>query len=92
MATFEQHQFQKRTILDTTIRVWQERDRLHIELRDNASGKTLIEWWDDDAREAIEDGFLDVKEAVLGSLERFVRQGGPLHQSVWTLWQERKAA
>ena len=90
MPTFEDHQFKKRTIADTTIRVWQERDRLHIELRDNGSDKTLIEWWDDDAREAIEDGFLDASEAVLGSLYRFVRQQGPLHQSAWDSFQDLK--
>jgi hypothetical protein len=90
--TFEQHQFKQRTLADTTIRVWQERDRLHIELLDTTSEKTLVEWCDDDAREAIKDGFLDTNEAVLWDLERFARQGGALHQSAWNQFLERKAA
>jgi hypothetical protein len=38
--------------------VWFERDRAHVELRDIATDKTLIEWWDTAVSEAIEDGFL----------------------------------
>lgn len=46
------------SIDDTRLEVWEERDRLHIALERSKDGKTLIEWWDDDARQAIEDGFL----------------------------------
>jgi hypothetical protein len=47
------------TTIDTTeIHVWFERDRAHVELRDIATDKTLIEWWDTAVSEAIEDGFL----------------------------------
>ncbi len=88
--SFVAHQFKTKTIEDTEIRVWQERDRLHVALHDKGSDKTLIEWRDDDAREAIEDGFLDIKEAVLGSLERFVKQGGALHQSAWDYWSSAR--
>lgn len=45
------------TIADTSISVWCERDRLHISIRQTDSGRTLGEWWDDDAREMFEDGF-----------------------------------
>lgn len=38
---------------------WFERDRGHVCLSKN--GKTIIEWWDDDLRQAIDDGFLNPK-------------------------------
>lgn len=87
MATksFAEHQFKKRELADTEIRVWQERDRLHIHLVDKRTEKTLAEWWDDDAREAIEDGFLDAREGVFGNLQRFARQLGPLHESAFKM-------
>lgn len=42
----------------TEIHVWFERDRSHVELRDIGTDTTLVEWWDADVSEAIEDGFL----------------------------------
>lgn len=45
-------------ITDTSIEVWEERDRLHIAVTRNDTGATLAEWWDDDARQLFEDGFL----------------------------------
>ena len=44
---------------DTSLHTWEERDRSHVELRNKKTEKTLIEWWDDEVNEAIEDGFLD---------------------------------
>ena len=44
---------------DTSLHTWSERDRAHVELRNKKTEKTLIEWWDDEVNEAIEDGFLD---------------------------------
>lgn len=52
----------------TGINVWEERDRLHIELVDIRNGKTIAEWWDDDARQMFEDGFFKARN---------------LHQSVY---------
>ena len=43
---------------DTQLETWFERDRAHVELRDPRTGKTIIEWWDEDVQQAIEDGFL----------------------------------
>ena len=37
---------------------WFERDRAHVEVRDPATDKTVIEWWDEDVAQAVEDGFL----------------------------------
>jgi hypothetical protein len=40
--------------------VWQERDRLSIVVSDEwHDGKTVAEWWDDDARSMVEDGFFN---------------------------------
>lgn len=86
MPTFAECKFKPRTISNTRITVWQERDRLHIALEDMDTDKTLIEWWDEDAQQMIEDGFLDIHEAILGRLERFVRQGGALHCSALEYW------
>jgi hypothetical protein len=43
---------------DTELHTWSERDRAHVELRDRQTGETIVEWWDDDVQQAIEDGFL----------------------------------
>ena len=48
--------------MKTTIFTWFERDRQHVELRDDKTEKTIIEWWDDEVTEAVEDGFLDPKD------------------------------
>ena len=49
------------TIDQTELHVWSERDRNHIELRCTDTDATIIEWWDDDAIQAIENGFLNPK-------------------------------
>jgi uncharacterized membrane protein (UPF0127 family) len=42
---------------DVTVEAWQERDRLGIWITDSLTGKTIAEWWDEDAREMFEQGF-----------------------------------
>jgi uncharacterized membrane protein (UPF0127 family) len=42
---------------DVNVKAWQERDRLGIWITDTRSGKTVAEWWDEDAREMFEQGF-----------------------------------
>lgn len=86
--TFDEQKFKPTAIGDTTIAVWQERDRLHICLSRKSDDKTLIEWWDDEAYEAIDDGFLCTKEAIGGRLEHSCRQLGALHQSAFDYWDE----
>ena len=76
------------TITDTEIAVWAERDRLHICLSRKSDDKTLVEWWDDEAREAIEDGFLDTRDVILGRLGNNPPQFGRLHQSAYAYWNE----
>ncbi|MDE2102240.1 MAG: hypothetical protein KGL39_33650 [Patescibacteria group bacterium] len=46
-------------INDTEHDTWNERDRLHFDLKHKKTGKTIHELWDDDARQAVEDGFID---------------------------------
>ncbi len=46
----------------TQIYTWFERDRAHVELRNDETDETIIEWWDDDLQQAVEDGFLDPKD------------------------------
>lgn len=43
------------------VETWFERDRAHVELRD-ADDKTVVEWWDVEVQEAVEDGFLDPRD------------------------------
>lgn len=47
---------------DTEMHTWFERDRSHVELRHVASQETIIEWWDEQVSEAVEDGYLDPRD------------------------------
>jgi hypothetical protein len=42
---------------ETLLQTWFERDRAHVCLTD-LDGNTIIEWWDAEVYEAVEDGFL----------------------------------
>ncbi|MBX6334672.1 hypothetical protein IRY61_05040 [Candidatus Saccharibacteria bacterium] len=44
------------------LHTWFERNRAHVELRDATTNETIIEWWDEEVFEAIEDGFLDPRD------------------------------
>ncbi|MGH9317729.1 MAG: hypothetical protein ACRD1P_11570 [Thermoanaerobaculia bacterium] len=62
----------KRSEVD--VAVWEERDRLHIHIRDKKTQqRTIAEWWDDDARQMFEDGFFksgrDLERSVLDYAE-----------------------
>ena len=57
-----------RTVENTTLHTWFERARTHVELRDAESGETIVEWWDEDVSQAIEDGFLTNNAFILGKL------------------------
>jgi len=46
-----------RTMNNTEYQDWFERDRAHICLSD-LKGKTLMEFWDEDVGQLIEDGFI----------------------------------
>ena len=65
----------KRARLNT----WFERDRAHVEILDEETGETLIEWWDEAVGEAIEDGFLDPSD-YLGSGLRYAESIGVIEK------------
>lgn len=45
------------TLADTHISTWFERDRAYVGLLDS-DDNAIVEWWDAEVSEAIEDGFL----------------------------------
>lgn len=47
---------------ETEIETWFERDRAHVELRNKKTQKTIIEFWDDDVGQMVEDGFLNPRD------------------------------
>ena len=63
----------KPTRNDVRVEVWEERDRLHIGIQDKETGDYYVSWWDNDAREMIEQGFFKsgpkLKESVLDYAE-----------------------
>lgn len=61
-AAFEENPPRKVDFDDTELHVWQERDRAHVELRHTGSESTIVEWWDEDVQQAVEDGFLDSRD------------------------------
>lgn len=42
-----------------SVQTWFERDRSHVELHNDTTDETVVEWWDDEVQEAIDDGFLN---------------------------------
>ncbi|GEM_PF-6951097 len=42
---------------DVRVEVWAERDRLHVGIQDKSTGEYVASWWDDEAREMMEQGF-----------------------------------
>ncbi len=47
----------KPTRYDVSVSSFVERDRLGIWIVDNRTDETIVEWWDDEARQMFEDGF-----------------------------------
>lgn len=58
---------------------WEERDRLHLELKGKAYPSmeevTVLEAWDDDARQLIEDGFIDPRRLEASMTEYALHMG-----------------
>lgn len=55
---------------DTQMQTWFERDRAHVDLQDRETGRTLIEFWDEDVEQLLEDGFLNRRD-LHGSLYKY---------------------
>lgn len=49
-------------IEQTELQTWFERDRAHVELRNAQTDATILEFWDEDVSELIEDGFLNPRD------------------------------
>jgi hypothetical protein len=60
---------------DIRVETWFERDHASVIVYKN--GKEVAEWWDDDVRQAVEDGFLDPKDWE-GSAIRYCEDMGLL--------------
>lgn len=54
---------------DYAVATWFERDRAHVELIDVETEETVIEWWDEDVEQAVEDGFLDPRDWLGSAME-----------------------
>jgi hypothetical protein len=65
------------SVQDTEIHTWFERDRAHVELRNKRTGKTIVEWWDEDVNQAVEDGFLNARDWH-GSAYQYAKERGML--------------
>jgi len=52
-----QNKKHKPTRRDVEIGTWAERDRIGIWITDKRTGKSIAEWWDEDAEEMFEQGF-----------------------------------
>lgn len=59
---------ERHDVANTKLVEWAERDRMHVCLETNG-GDTIVEWWDDDARQAIEDGFLRPRDLHASACE-----------------------
>lgn len=59
----------KWTVNNTELETWFERDRAMVELKDKRTGNTIVEWWDEDVAEAIEDGYLSPRDYHGSALE-----------------------
>jgi len=66
---------------DLHLTTWEERDRLNINLTDETTGKEILNFWDDDARGMIEDGFLDPRKFMQSAIE-YAEQMGLLNEIV----------
>jgi hypothetical protein len=64
---------------NTEISTWFERDRASVVLN-TLDGTTIIEWWDDDVHEAVQDGFLNPRDWH-GSAVEYANQMGAQPQA-----------
>ncbi len=58
-------------VLDT----WQERDRFHISLRNETDDTDVLDFWDEEAHQVIEDGFISPKNWIGSALKYAERLG-----------------
>lgn len=67
------------TIDDTVTDEWHERDRnsliLYVKDEDGGFGDSIVEWWDEDYVQAIEDGFLEPRRLHESAFEYALERG-----------------
>lgn len=61
--------------IDPEISTWFERDRANVRLDDAKTGRTILDIWDEDVSELVEDGFLDPRDWQ-GSAVEYARHLG----------------
>jgi hypothetical protein len=70
---------QNLSIDDTIHDQWHERDRhnlvLYMKNEDGSFGDTIVEWWDEDYEEAVEDGFIDPRRPHETAFEYALNMG-----------------
>ncbi|MHB8755646.1 MAG: hypothetical protein ACYC92_11920 [Candidatus Acidiferrales bacterium] len=64
-------------IEQTELQTWFERDRAHVELRDAQTDAAILEFWDEDVAQLVEDGFLNPRD-WRGSLYEYAAHLGVL--------------
>ncbi len=57
------------TLRTTKVTTWFERDRAFVALVTKDEQTTLVEWWDEDVGQAVEDGFLKMNDLHRTALE-----------------------
>ena len=72
---------------NTAVETWFERDRAYVGLypvddegKPDTNKKAIVEWWDEDVNEAIEDGFLDPRD-LHGSALDYAKHIGLIKES-----------
>lgn len=60
------------------VETWLERDRAHVELQD-ANDRTILEFWDEDVQELIEDGFIKPSDWA-GSMVEYAMHLGVIRE------------
>lgn len=61
------------------VQTWFERDRAHVGVTKN--GRDIVDWWDDEVKELVEDGFLNPKDWE-GSAIEYCRYLGLLENTI----------
>jgi hypothetical protein len=65
---------------DLIVETWAERDRQWVGVRDERSGELVMQWWDDEVSQMIEDGFFYEPHGIVGL--RHPREAQKFRESV----------
>ena len=61
--------------MNIQVHTWFERDRASVEVRDDDTDTTIIEWIDEDVWQAVENGFLEPGDYENSALDYAIQQG-----------------